>query len=128
LTGLAIGAHRKRPDPPDDTATGQSISKTLADRPIVVQSGMSNVPASGWFLLIALASGQPWQFGRLCGPRAQARQVGKAGSNRLAPSACERVRAHKRRWKPQRARHRGRCQDRQLGYEGRRTKNARERV
>ena len=34
LTGLAIGAHRKRPDPPGDTATGQSISKTLADRPI----------------------------------------------------------------------------------------------
>ena len=39
LTGLAIGAHRKRPDPPGDTATGQSISKTLADRPIVVESG-----------------------------------------------------------------------------------------
>src|SRR6266404_1816523 len=34
LTGLAIGAHRKRPEPPGDTATGQSISKTLADRPI----------------------------------------------------------------------------------------------
>src|SRR5216684_7249936 len=87
LTGLAIGAHRKRPDPPGDTATGQSISKTLADRPIVVQSGCRMSPASGRFLLIALASGQPWRADAFGAPS----KKNATGTCRIWDICCNRL-------------------------------------